>query len=660
MKSQAWQARLGAAVLACAAGAIQAAPKAVSFEEALPADTVFYARVRIGPSCRATEFLKFWNEPATSSLRDKLVRQGRIALFLAALPGLEGNLSVAVMEPLIFHLRNPQADGPAFSRGLILFVMEDVPPDSPFSKKFEAWVSKNALPDPLRREGEFRLQRVKLSSVMTDRFPLPFVVARSPGRIVVGFEEDVLSLLRRLAGKPGAGLAGVQSFARARQAVQAVPETKETKMEGVFAFARLALFGRAAAFPEWGDAALAIAPDGPAWRTRICYRGGLSGSQGALSSGHEALKYIPATASLCAMSAVDLSQVARWVAAWLSMSADPRWKSSLATWGAARDFLDVVLRVPTGRWLSAVGPQAVFYVGGSFLPPSGCLILEKGESFAEIEPGLLAFARLAEAVEMDRSTKSGNPLGAGAPSRIQEIPYRGRTIRCWAGSPFQISYVVDGRWILVGPMVELKAALSRAEKGTGEGTLGMSGRYMKAFSARPVPAVARVYADLLPAAPFLSLFGGKSRTGVGNSPFLPDPEALAALLAEPVAIDLVHSEGGWTYEERAPAPLLAVALATAVSRAYVLTNVDSTGKVIVGKVEAGSNAAAAGLSPGDVIVKYGQEEVTAFTLREAIGRSRPGTLVELEIERAGERRVLQVRGGESLGIGVAVGIDLEK
>jgi S1-C subfamily serine protease len=88
--------------------------------------------------------------------------------------------------------------------------------------------------------------------------------------------------------------------------------------------------------------------------------------------------------------------------------------------------------------------------------------------------------------------------------------------------------------------------------------------------------------------------------------------------------------------EAAPDPL---------ARGYMGITVQ-TGALVIERVEANMPAAKAGLRSGDVIVRVGTLQPTAFEqVISHICSFRPGAVVEIEVQRGSERKAMKVKLG---------------
>ena len=73
-----------------------------------------------------------------------------------------------------------------------------------------------------------------------------------------------------------------------------------------------------------------------------------------------------------------------------------------------------------------------------------------------------------------------------------------------------------------------------------------------------------------------------------------------------------------------------------------------TGKVVIATVQGGSPADAAGIQPGDIVLKYNNKDVTSVEqLRAMIKSEKPGTSVGLQIFRQGAKSLVNVKIGSA-------------
>lgn len=660
------------------AGSAMAAP--VRIEEALPHDTVFYVRVALGPECRKTALWRLWNDPASAFLREGAPR-GALAPVLAHLEQGEGEAVLACFRPLADMIRvgEPGEGVPVPpSGGMFLVVMDDKPGNKGLLSMADSIASADGR--KVRQEGAFRIESAPAARTGILASGMAVSVARGQGRVVVGTEPDVLAFVRAQASPPALSLASNPAFRAA------LATTGGGEREAAFAYLD---FGFLAAlrdspstdgltsFLKVGAVALGVVPVGPDIRSAFYVHAPGSPLLAAVrpAADDALLKYAPAGTLACGIFSLDARQAARTLAAG-ALAAGEAGREAFRKAQAVRAFLDTALSVPTDGWLMAVGPQAGFYLTNSF-PPSGCLILKKGKTFDRVERILLAFLEAAEAIgEGDGNTQiaislqgdgAGHPAvrvgtdataGDGKPGRRsvwRELAHRGRTIRYDANQPLQVGYAVDGDWILVGPVFELKAALSRADA-AGPG-LRESDSFRKSRACSPAGAHAFLWADLSAVAPFLPLLAAASGVDGPARGLLADPSVLGDALA-PQAIEAAATADGWVFRERGPLPLTWIALAAAARRHVTVDGAfpeDGVGVPVSG-VEAGSNGEQAGIRPGDRILSYGGVEVSPVTLSGEIARSRPGTEVGVVVERDGKRLALKVRGGERLGLQMRIGL----
>lgn len=625
---------LGALLLATSASA-RGAP--ASIEEALPSDTVLYARVALGPEVRKTGLWRLWNDSGFAPARERLSR-GRSAALLAHLEEGEGEAVFVLLRPFVDAVRSG-AGIPA--EGLALLVFDD----TPGNRRLAALAgSLSGGEKSVRQESGFRIESPRAGSF--------FATARGRGRVVAGAEPDILSFIRSLEAPPARSLASEPAF-RAARAAAGRPEGGFLYLDCRPLLEKLGSSdARAlAAFLKVEALAVGTAPDGPGVRSALYLHAPesplLAAARGAADDG--LLKYAPDGSLACGAFSLDAREAARLAAgACLALGDDGREKLRKAQ--AVRAFLDALLSVPTTDWLDAVGPQAGFYVTNSF-PPSGCVILRKGETFDRVEPIILAFLRAAEAMGGDTGRER-----AASFRRIdlKETAHRGRLLRYDAASPLQVGYATDGRWVLVGPAAEVRSALTRADAASGD--LRGAEAFRSARAGSFPGAHAFLWADLPALAPFLPLLAASGRPE-GMRAFLADPALFAPVLA-PHAVEAAATPDGWVFRERGGVPLLAGALAAAARERVRVEGavLDGAPGVPVTAVEPGSLAERVGIRAGDRILSYGGTAVTLATVSETVSKTPPGTEVEVVVSRGAERLAFRVPGGGRLGVAVSVGI----
>ncbi len=649
-------------------------------EETLPHDTAFYARVALGPEFRKTPLWRLWNDPATAFLREGASR-GALAPVLTHLEQGEGEAVLACFRPLADMIRGgePVAGAAVPPAGGVFLVAVD---DKPGNKGLLSLVDSIASAEgrKVRQEGAFRIESAPAAGTGVLVSGMTVCIARGKGRVVVGTEPDVLAFVRAQGSPPALSLASNPAF------LAALAAAGGGGREAAFMYLDCGFLAALrdtpsadglASFLKVGAVSLGIVPDGPDVRSALYVHAPGSPLLAAVrpAADDALLKYAPAGTLACGIFSLDARAAARTLAAG-ALAAGEAGREAFGKARAVRTFLDEALSVPTDGWLSAVGPQAGFYLTNSF-PPSGCLVLKKGKTFDRVERILLAFLAAAEAVgKGDRNTRIAISLqgdgadhpavrvgadaaaGDGKPGRRsvwKELAHRGRTVRYDANHPLQVGYAVDGEWVLVGPVFELKAALARAD--AGQPGLRESASFRKSRAGAPAGAHAFLWGDLSLVAPFLPLLAAAPGVDGPMRGILADPSKLGEVLA-PQAIEAAATADGWVFRERGPLPLAWIALAAAARRHVMVEGAfpeDGTGVPVSG-VEPGSNGEQAGIRAGDRILSYGGVEVSPVTLSGEIARSRPGTEVEVLVEREGERIALKVRGGERLGLTMSVGL----
>ncbi|MCM8750603.1 trypsin-like peptidase domain-containing protein [Thermomicrobiaceae bacterium CFH 74404] len=100
--------------------------------------------------------------------------------------------------------------------------------------------------------------------------------------------------------------------------------------------------------------------------------------------------------------------------------------------------------------------------------------------------------------------------------------------------------------------------------------------------------------------------------------------------------------------EARPQPYLGISGVTVTRALVVRFNLPVDRGVLVVSVAPGSPAEQAGLTPGDIIVRFGGQEVTRVSdLEQALRQHQPGDQVEIVINREGSERSLTVTLGEA-------------
>lgn len=535
-----------------------AAPSAVEDDRLLPPDTAVVVRLSRGPASSAVGIEKLARDPAMAPLAEFLRTHVKPLAELARwLDESGGALTLAAFPALL------ESQGRLPDKGLGV-VLADVSKGGVFAERVEEWIARfraeakeagleleasrkdgfeiltrGGIVPPQETKGEGGLP-ARLRAVRTS-------LARGQGRVLLGPAKDVEDCLDRLRGA-GECLAYTASY---REALEAVG-----KGEGLFAHvADLSWLWRrmdsrpggqerleASGLAGLASVSLSVRPSEGLWHTtlRLATPGARAGILKLLDQpaiGEGPLRYVPASPLAFACLSLDVPESwERLLVAMEGMGAEQAGQAKRAR--SAQAALDMLLKIGTKEWASALGPRAAFYLGG-VMPPSGCLLVQKGPSFEEVE-------RTVRGIQ-ERLPDSQHPW--------KQMEHAGRTLQYQPAEPLQPGYVVDGDWVLFGPVLELKEALARFDKG--------GGRFEAPKGMDLDQAVLRI--DWPALAGLLPLLGEPLRQAGFDPAGLPDAGTVAARLA-PTEIEARASSDGWVLRERSPCPVALTLLIAAMGR----------------------------------------------------------------------------------------------